>query len=124
VRRALAPVATNGQGQLVDFLAQLVLNLSARSSDDARAFEKGNYTWQGQQSINGRLASDYTLSGGAKVAVTSDKLLLQYVTRVPDQDFSVTITLPAHGRRAIELPTDAQTVVAADHPDVAAAVGV
>lgn len=124
VRRPLAAVASNGQAQLVDVLTQLVLNLSARSSDDVQSFEKGNYTWQGQRAIDGRLASDYTLNGGAKVAVASDKLLLQYVTRLPDQDFEVTITLPKHGRRSVTLPTDADTVNAADHPDIAAAVGV
>jgi hypothetical protein len=124
VRRPLAAVASNGQAQLVDVLAQLVLNLSARSSDDPKSFEKGNYAWQGQRAIDGRLASDYTLNGGAKVAVSSDKLLLQYVTRLPDQDFAVTITLPQHGRRTIDLPADTATVNAADHPEVAAAVGV
>jgi hypothetical protein len=124
VRRALAPVSSSGQGQLVDVLVQLVLNLSARSSDDPQSFEKGNYTWLGQRSIDGRLASDYTLASGAKVAVSSDKLLLQYVTTLPDQDFEVTITLPAHGRRTVDLPADADTVNAADHPDIAAKVGV
>jgi hypothetical protein len=124
VRRPLAAVASNGQAQLVDVLAQLVLNLSARSSDDPRSFEKGNYTWKGQRAIDGRLASDYTLSGGATVAVASDELLLQYVTRLPDQDFEVTITLPQHGKRTVELPAASDTVNAADHPDIAAAVGV
>jgi hypothetical protein len=124
MRRPLAPVAGDGHAQLVDVLVQLVLNLSARSSDDPKSFQKGNYTWLGQRSINGRLASDYTLAGGAKVAVASDKRLLQYVTRLPGQDFEVTITLPQHGKRSIELPLDAQTVNAADHPDIAAKVGV
>jgi hypothetical protein len=124
MRRPLAPVSSSGQPQLVDVLVQLVLNLSARSSDDPRSFQKGNYTWVGQRSINGLLASDYTLAGGAKVAVASDKQLLQYVTRLPDQDFEVTITLPAHGRRTIDLPADTDTVNAADHPDIAAKVGV
>jgi hypothetical protein len=124
VRRPLAPVTSTGQAQLVDVLVQLVLNLSARSSDDPRSFQKGNYTWLGQRSVDGLLASDYQLAGGAKVAVTPDKLMLQYVTRLPDQNFEVTITLPKHGRRAVELPSDTDTVNAADHPDVAAKVGV
>jgi hypothetical protein len=124
MRRPLAPVASSGQGQLVDVLVQLVLNLSARSSDDPKSFEKGNYTWLGQRSIDGRLASDYTLASGAKVAVASNKTLLQYVTTLPDQNFEVTITLPAHGRRSIELPAATDTVSATDHPDVAAKVGV
>jgi hypothetical protein len=124
VRRPLAAVGSNGQGQLVDVLAQVVLNLSARSSDDPQSFEKGNYTWQGQRAINGRLASVYNLAGGSTVAVGSDKRLLQYVTRLPGQDFEVTITVPAHGRRTITMPTDAETVSATEHPELAAKVGV
>jgi hypothetical protein len=124
IRRTLAPLASDGQAQLVDVLVQLVLNLSARASDDPQSFQKGNYTWLGQRSVNGRLASDYQLAGGAKVAVASDKLMLQYVTTLPDQDFEVTITLPQHGRRTVDLPADTDTVNAADHPDVAAKVGV
>jgi hypothetical protein len=124
VQRPLAPVASSGQGQLVDVLVQLVLNLSARSSDDPKAFQKGTYTWLGQRSIDGRLASDYTLASGAKVAVSSDKTLLQYVTTLPGQNFEVTITLPAHGRRTVALPAATDTVSATDHPDVAAKLGV
>ncbi|MCU1646637.1 MAG: conserved rane protein of unknown function [Nocardia sp.] len=124
VRRPLAPVAADGQGQLIDVLAQLVLNLSARSSDDPQSFEKGNYTWQGSRSINGRPASVYSLAGGARVAVGADKQLLQYVTPLPDQTFQVTMTLPQHGRRSIDLPGDTRTVSATDHPDIAAKVGV
>jgi hypothetical protein len=124
VRRPLAAVSSSGQGQLVDVLVQLVLNLSARSSDDPESFKKGNYTWQGQRVINGRLASVFNLAGGSTVAVGTDKQLLQYVTRLPGQDFEVTITLPAHARRTIDLPTDAETVSATAHPGLAAKVGV
>jgi hypothetical protein len=124
VRRPLAAIGSDGQAQLVDVLAQVVLNLSARTSDDPESFQKGNYTWQGQRAIDGRLASAYTLSSGARVAVASDKLLLQYVTRLPNQDFDITITLPEHGRRTVDLPADTDTVNAADHPDIATAVGV
>jgi hypothetical protein len=55
---------------------------------------------------------------------TKDKLLLQYVTPLPDQDFQVTITLSDHGERSIQLPTPDQTVNAADQPEIAAQVGV
>lgn len=121
------PMATKAEGaaSLVDVLAQLVLNLSARSGDDPRAFLNGTYTWQGQRSIDGHLASVYSLSGGKTVAVsTSDKLLLQYVTPLPEQDFQVTITLSDHGKRSIDLPAADQTVNAADQPQIAAQVGV
>jgi len=121
------PMATSAEGSssLVDVLAQLVLNLSARAGDDPRAFLNGSYTWQGQRSIDGQLAAVYSLSGGQTVAVSaSDKLLLQYVTPLPDQDFEVTITLSEHGDRSIQLPTPDQTVNAADQPEVAAQLGV
>jgi hypothetical protein len=124
VRRPLATRSAQGTPQLVDVLVQLVLNLSARSGDDPRAFLSGAYTWQGQRSINGHLASVFDLAGGTTVAVSSDGLLLQYVTPLPDQDFRVTITLPEHGPREVQLPADADTVTAAEHPDVAARVGV
>jgi hypothetical protein len=124
VRRPLAPVSSAGQPQLVDVLVQLVLNLSARSSDDPASFQKGDYTWQGQQVIGGKVAAVYELAGGSTVAVSTDKQLVQYVTTLPGQDFKVTITLPAHGRRTIDLPTDAQTVSQADHPEVLQKLGI
>lgn len=124
VERPLTPVSSTGQAQLVDFLARLVLNLSSRSSDDPKSFENGNYVWQGRRTIDGHLANDYRLAGGATVSVPSDKLMLQYVTRPAGQDFDITITLPAHGRRTVDLPSDGQTVSATAHPDIAAAVGV
>jgi hypothetical protein len=121
------PMATTGEGvtSLIDVLAQLVLNLSARGGDDPRAFLNGSYTWQGQRSINGQLAAVYRLSGGQTVAVSArDKLLLQYETPLPDQDFEVTITLSEHGDRTIALPAPDQTVNAADQPEIAASLGV
>ena len=125
VERPMAGTSAEGNSSLVDVLAQLVLNLSARGGDDPRAFLNGSYTWQGQRSINGELAAVYALSGGKTVAVsTKDKLLLQYVTPLPDQDFQVTITLSDHGERSIQLPTPDQTVNAADQPEIAAQVGV
>jgi hypothetical protein len=121
------PMANSAEGSssLVDVLAQLVLNLSARAGDDPRAFLNGSYSWQGQRSIDGQLAAVYALSGGQTVAVAAgDKLLLQYVTPLPDQSFQVTITLSEHGDRSIQLPTPDQTVNAADQPEVAAQLGV
>jgi hypothetical protein len=122
------PLATNDANQdtpaLIDVAAQLVLRLSAPKADDVRTFESGDYTWQGQRSINGRLASEYRLASGAQVAVAaSDKTLLQYVTPLPGQGFSVTTTLTAHGPRTVDLPADDQTVDLTAHPDVANALG-
>jgi hypothetical protein len=122
------PLATDDANQatpaLIDVAAQLVLRLSAPKADDVRAFEAGNYTWQGQRSINGRLAAEYRLASGARVAVAaSDKTLLQYVTPLPGQGFSVTTTLTAHGPRTVDLPADDQTVDLTAHPDVANALG-
>jgi hypothetical protein len=122
------PLATNDANQdtpaLIDVAAQLVLRLSAPKADDVRTFESGDYTWQGQRSINGRLAAEYRLASGARVAVAaSDKTLLQYVTPLPGQGFSVTTTLTAHGPRTVDLPADDQTVDLTAHPDVANALG-
>jgi hypothetical protein len=124
VRRPLATGADGGAASLLDVVVELVLRLSARTGDDPRAFLERDYTWQGQQSINGRLASLFGFGRGKSVAVSSDKLMVQYVTRLPNQDFAVTITLADHGKRQITLPADAQTLNAADHPDIAAKLGV
>ena len=124
VERPLAPVANTGQAQLVDFLCRLVLNLSSRSSDDPKSFQNSNYVWDGQRNVDGHLANDYTLAGGATVSVPSDKLMLQYVTKPQGQNFEITITLPEHGRRTIDLPSAGQTVSGTDHPDIVQALGV
>jgi hypothetical protein len=114
-----------GTTSLVDVLVRVVLNLSARSGDDPRAFTDGSYVWQGQQSIDGRLTSLYRLKGGQTVAVSpSDELLVQYVTPLQGQAFDVTITLSDHGEREIDLPADEETVAAADYPEIAAELGV
>jgi hypothetical protein len=124
VRRPLATSVAGSSPQLLDVLAQLVLNLSAPSGDDPRAFLDGKYTWQGQRSINGHLASVYRLASGPTVAVAaSDHLLLQYVTPLPDQQFQVTITLSDHGAREVDLPADADALHAADHPEIATQLG-
>jgi hypothetical protein len=124
VRRPLA-TGSGSSASLVDVLAQLMLNLSSRTADDPRAFLNGKYTWQGQRSVNGHLAAVYQLSGGQTVAVgASQKALLQYVTPLPDQSFQVTITLSDHGTRSVPLPADTDTVNAADHPEIAAQLGI
>lgn len=125
VRRPLAVVDKNGQPSLVDVLVQLVLNLSSTKDDDPKSFTSGDYTWQGQRTVDGRFASVYRLKGGATVALgVKDKELLQYVAPLPGGSSTVTITLPQHGQRSIELPSDAQTLDATAHPDVAGQVGV
>jgi hypothetical protein len=126
VRRPLRTAAgADGTTSLVDVLARVVLNLSARSADDPRAFTDGSYTWRGQQSIDGRLTALYRLKGGQTVAVSaSDELLVQYVTPLQGQGFEVTITLADHGPREIDLPADEETVDAGDIPEIAAELGI
>jgi hypothetical protein len=36
----------------------------------------------------------------------------------------VTITLSAHGHRSVDLPSDQETAMAADHPEIAATLGI
>ena len=125
LRRPIAAVGPTGTASLLDVLVGLVPKLSARSEDDPRAFLERGYTWQGQRSVDGQLAADYrTGASGATVTVAaSSRLLLQYVTTLPDQDFAVTVTLSDHGPREIPLPADAETAALADFPDVAAQLG-
>lgn len=125
VRRPLATTDASGTASLLDVLVQMVPRLSARSDDDPRSFTENGYTWQGTRSVNGELASLFRTGGGATVTVgTESRLLLQYVTRLPDQSFDVTITLADHGTREIELPADEATLDATAHPEVAAALGI
>ena len=125
LRRPIATAEDEGTASLVDVLVQMVPRLSARAEDDPRAITERGYTWQGTRSVNGELASVFRTGAGATVTVGAEsELLLQYVTRLPDQEFDVTVTLADHGVREIELPADEETVDAAAHPEVAAAVGV
>jgi hypothetical protein len=124
VRRPIATTDAEGTASLIDVLVQMVPRLSARAEDDPRSFTENDYTWQGSRSVNGELASVFRTGGGATVTVAADSgLLLQYVTRLPDQEFDVTITLADHGEREIGLPADEETVDASAHPEVAAALG-
>ena len=121
------PVVTDdGEGppRLLDVVVELLMNLTARTADDPEAFLDGDHTWQGQRSIDGRLTTVFGLEEGRVVAVgASDDLLTQYVTPLPDAGFDVTVTLAEHGRRQIDLPPDTETTDAADHPELAATLG-
>ena len=125
LRRPLsAPAAAPGT-PLLDVLARMVVDLSSTSGDDRRYFLDGRTTWQGQRSIDSRLASMYHLRDGHTVAVaTAGDLLLQYGSPMPGHPFTVTVTLSDHGPRTVELPGDDVTVAATDQPAIAAAVGV
>jgi hypothetical protein len=122
------PVVTDdGEGppRLLDVVVELLMNLTARSGDDPEAFLDGDHTWEGQRSIDSRLATLFSLPGGETVAVgATDDLLTQFVTTLADTDFDVTITLSEHGTRRIDLPAEEETADAAQHPDVAAALGI
>jgi hypothetical protein len=123
VRRAVATGPDTAP--LTDVLVTVLLNLGAPEADDAAAFRGGEHTWEGQRSIDRRLATVYAGRTGWTVAVDDTTgLLLQYVTPLPGQDAEVTVTLSDHGPRTIALPEDGQTVDAAAHPEVAAAAGI
>jgi hypothetical protein len=121
------PVITDdGEGppRLLDVVVELLLNLSARTDDDAAAFRDGRHTWEGQRSIDGRLTTVFGLREGRTVAVSaSGDLLTQFVTPLGDGELEVTVTLSGHGLRDVPLPADEETADAADHPAVAAALG-
>jgi hypothetical protein len=125
LRRPLMPTGGTQPPQLVDVLVTVLLNLSARSADDPRAFLGGEYSWQGQRSIDSRLASLYRLPGGRTVAVSaSDDLLTQFATTLPGQDIELTVTLSDHGPRTVAVPAEEETADSADHPGAASALGV
>lgn len=125
LRRPLtAPGATPGS-PLLDVLTQMVVGLSSTTGDDQRYFLDGTATWQGQRSIDSRLASMYRLRGDRTVAVAAaGDLLLQYGSPMPGAAFTATVTLSDQGPRSVELPADDITVAAADQPVLAAAAGV
>jgi hypothetical protein len=110
---------------LLDVLVELLLNLSAPADDDPQAFRGGDYTWQGQRSIDSRLTSLYALRNGRTVAVgASDDLLTQFVTPLADGAFEVTVTLSDHGPRRLAVPAEEKTADVADHDELATAFGV
>jgi hypothetical protein len=121
LRRPLDP---EGRADLVDVLVRVVLGLSRSRVDDPRAFLDGDWTWQGQRSIDGRLCALFADDGGATVAVgAADDLLLQYATPLPGQSFEVTVTLADHGPASVPLPPAAETADIAEHPELAGTLG-
>jgi hypothetical protein len=118
------PVTLGEEAPLVDVLTRVVLNLSAEQPDAAGAFSGAGYTWEGDRSIDGELTGVYASESGWSVAVDrSTDLLVQYRTPLPEQEFAVTVTLSDHGPREITLPADGESVDGAEHPEVAATVG-
>ena len=110
---------------LVDVLLEILVNLSAGTDDDPRAFRDTGYTWEGQRSIDSRLTSLFALQHGRSVAVgASDDLLVQFGTPLPGSAFQVTVTLSDHGPRRLDVPAEEKTADVADHGDLAAAFGV
>jgi hypothetical protein len=122
------PLSTRDDEQgplLVDVMARMVLQLSAPSADDPTAFLGADaYTWQGQRSIDSRLASLFDLSLGTVAVGAGDDLLRQFSAPVADGAVDVTITLTDHGPRTVELPSDDETALATDHPDVVRNLGI
>ena len=122
VRRT--PAAAGGSAPLTDVLVRLVLNLSAGEDDDPGVFRDGDYTWEGQRSIDGRLSTVFGSAAGWTVAVdSSTDLLLQYVTRLPGQESPVTVSLADHGPRDISPPAAEDSADGTAHPELLAAVG-
>jgi hypothetical protein len=121
------PVVTDdGEGppRLLDVVVELLMNLTARTADDPEAFLDGDHTWQGQRSIDSRLATVFGLRNGRTIAVgAADDLLLQFGTPLHDGAFDATVTLADHGRRTVELPAEEETVDASDHPEIAEQLG-
>jgi hypothetical protein len=125
LHRPLTTPEDDGGPLLADVLVTLLLNLSAASADEPESFLGADYTWEGQRSIDSRLASLYGLRGGRTVAVSAaDDLLLQFSTPLQDGAFDATVTLSDHGTRTVEVPADDETAEAADHPEIAERLGV
>jgi hypothetical protein len=125
LRRPVAATDSSGAPPLLDVVLQMVLNLAARTSDDPRAFLDGGCTWEGQRSIDSRLASLFRLPGGRTVAVgAADDLLTQFGATLTPEKLEVTVTLSDHGSRRVGLPPEKETVDAADRPEVAAQLGI
>lgn len=119
MRRQIIP----GQ-DLIDTIVALLPRLSATEPDNAAAYLERDYTFQGQTTIDGQFAALFSF-GQAQVAVGADeKLMLQYVTTLPNSEIRVTITLSDHGPHTVPAPPADQTVAATDYPQVRVQVGV
>ncbi|WP_040338869.1 hypothetical protein [Candidatus Blastococcus massiliensis] len=113
---------------LVDVLVTILLGLSADHADEPAAFLDAGYTWQGRRSIDGRPTALFGLPGDRTVAVSSvHDVLVQFTTPLPAGPdagvMDVTTTLAEHGPRSLDLPADAATAPAAEHPELLAALG-
>lgn len=123
------PVVTAAEeAPLVDVLVTVLLGLAADGADEPAAFLDGGYSWQGRRSIDGRPTELYGLPGERTIAVSStEDLLVQFATPLPvgpgAEDLEATTTLAEHGPRTLALPEEAQSAPAADHPELATAVG-
>jgi hypothetical protein len=125
LRRPVTTGSEDVQPVLLDVVLEVLLNLSSRTADDRQAFLGGSYTWEGQRSIDSRLTSLFGLEEDRTVAVTAaGDLLAQFETPLGDGDLDVTVTLSDHGRRALDLPAEAETADAAEHADIAVLFGV
>lgn len=119
MRRQIVP----GQ-DLIDTILALLPRLAAPEPDNPAAYLERDYTFQGQTTIDGQLAALFSF-GQAQVAVgANDRLMLQYLTTLPNSTVQITVTLSDHGPQSVEAPPVEQTVSATDYPDVAVAVGV
>jgi hypothetical protein len=119
------PLVQGGEPPLTDVLVEVLLHLAAESADDPQTFLADAYTWQGQRSIDSRLASLFRLRDGRTVAVGAiDDLLTQFSTTLTADELEVTVTLSDHGSRSIDLPPEPETAPAAGHQVVAAQLGV
>lgn len=108
---------------LVDVLVTVLLNLASPTADDPQAFLGGDYTWEGQRSVDSRLTSLFGLRAGRTVAVAAaDDRLVQYVTPL-DGDLELTVTLTGHGPRTVQVPAGDDTAEVAHVPEIAAELG-
>ena len=121
LRRPLGP---DGTAPLLDVVLRVVLNLGRAPADDPRSFLERGWTWQGRRSIDSRLSAVFADPRGRTVAVdAAEDLLLQYAAPLPGETVEVTVTLTDHGRRSVVLPDGASSAAAADHPELAARLG-
>ncbi|MCW2580147.1 MAG: uncharacterized protein JWR82_1748 [Blastococcus sp.] len=125
LRRPLAATDGSGAPPLMDVVVGMVLHLAADTADDPRSFRNGDCTWEGQRSIDSRLASLFRLPEGPTVAVGAiDDLLTQFGATLTPEKLEVTVTLSDHGTRRIDLPPEPETADAADHPAIAMQLGI